>query len=350
MINLPVVKPKCGVVYVIGAGFSMALGYPLVNDLLIRLWEWNKFPKTLQDRLAKVIKFHHPGFNPSRRTSFPNIEQLLSEMMVNEDLFNASRSSPGGFTRDELTSIRSELLLSMSMWFHSIGSSINLKSECPEWLKKFKSMLRPEDTIISFNWDLVLEQLLFGAKLDASSYGFGPRNFKLPLILKPHGSLNWFHLESGGRLKPDKKFLLKPELGESFYVFTRYRQPKSKAGHDYMPVIIPPILNKSFQQGVQWETWRYSVASLSVAERVVFLGYSMPDADLHGRFIMQCGFHNQLDGVLKKDGKRSVPTTAASVTIVNPDRSAAARIESVAGAFNECVWEPMGVQLWVENY
>jgi hypothetical protein len=62
-------------VYVIGAGFSAGLGYPLT--LLQRLWP--KLDADLKRRLVKVVRFHHPRFDERRFSSFPNIEELLSE-------------------------------------------------------------------------------------------------------------------------------------------------------------------------------------------------------------------------------------------------------------------------------
>lgn len=325
----------------------MALGYPLVNDLLIRLWEWDGFPNDLRIQLEKVIRFHHPNFDPSRRTSYPNIELLLTEMMANEELFYASRSAPGKFSLKELLKTRQDLLQSMSSWFHSIYDLNVSKAQRPNWLNKFRSKLKPEDTLVSFNWDLVLEHLLYGAKLGPHSYGFGPNDTGLPTILKPHGSLNWFYGETGKNLKEAKRFLLEPKEGESVLVFKRYREPKTKVGRAYMPAIIPPVLNKSFEKGVPWETWQRTVGRLSVAKSVVFLGYSMPDADMHGRFIMRCGFYNQLHGEIR-NGTRSEPTGAASVVIVNPDRGAASRIES-AVAGTKCVWEPTSAEQWIDN-
>lgn len=50
-------------VYVIGAGFSAGLGYPLTFDLLLRLWprldQLGK--KQLRKDLEKVIRFHYPA-------------------------------------------------------------------------------------------------------------------------------------------------------------------------------------------------------------------------------------------------------------------------------------------------
>lgn len=337
---------RTGTVYVIGAGFSAALGYPLVNDLLIRLWEWGNFPETLRSSLHKVIAFHHPGFDPDRRTSFPNIEQLLSEMMVNEDLFDASRSAPGRFSFEQLVDIRRELLQVMADWFHSIYKLS--KKDRPVWLETFKNLVKPEDTLMSFNWDLVLEHLIYGTKLCGSSYGFGHHDPTLPLLVKPHGSLNWFDPGSGTKIKEEKRFELTPKSGSSFVVFKRFRAPSSKVGRTYMPMIVPPIFNKTFHHEIFRESWQTCVARISVARKVVFLGYSLPEADLHGRFILRCGFHNQADGVPTPNG-RATPTGKSEAIVVNPDRASATRIEGVVGKDVRCTWEPTLVQNWIEK-
>jgi hypothetical protein len=68
-------------VYVVGAGFSAGLGYPLTKSLPIDVWE--RLPVESREQLKLIIEFHHPAFTPARKTSFPDIEQLLTEMAVN---------------------------------------------------------------------------------------------------------------------------------------------------------------------------------------------------------------------------------------------------------------------------
>src|SRR5258708_19313536 len=87
-------------VYVIGAGFSVGLGYPLTKSLLIDAW--SRIPKDSRTQLKKIIEFHHPGFSSARALSFPNIEQLLTEMAVNLQMFDASRPAEGRFTKQQL--------------------------------------------------------------------------------------------------------------------------------------------------------------------------------------------------------------------------------------------------------
>ena len=93
-------------VYVVGAGFSAGLGYPLTKSLLIDVW--NRLEPEARLQLQKIIEFHHPAFTIERKTSFPDIEQLLTEIAVNLDLFDASRPAEGRFKKGYLETSREE--------------------------------------------------------------------------------------------------------------------------------------------------------------------------------------------------------------------------------------------------
>lgn len=335
-------------VYVIGAGFSAGLGFPLTSDLLVRLWD--RIDEPLKERLEQVISFHHPGFQPERFSSFPNVEQLLSEMLVNEELFDASRQYEGNFTKEDLQNLQRDLLLAISDWFHEIAKKVKLSTLRVPWLTEFRNrMFRENAAIISFNWDLILDALLFGKCIDQASYGFAGRQNEAPVLLKPHGSLNWFEETQGRFLKDGKRELIfERGSGHAVYAFREARAPKSKKGRLYSPLIIPPVYLKDFEKPVFGELWRNCTSTLSTARKVVFLGYSMPAADLHAQFIMRCGFKNQVDGELADAGRRTKPTGAAEVIVVNPDRGAAQRIEAVAGPQHKCRWisTPVGDLEW----
>lgn len=334
-------KPrKC--VYVIGAGFSAGLGYPLTSDLLVRLWR--RIHPPLKKKLKRVIEFHHPGFTPKSFTSFPNVEELLSEMMVNAELFKASRQYEGGFTLEDLRDLQRDLLLEITDWFHELGQNVTPGDPRDHpWLARFRDKVRNENAaIISFNWDLILDELLFGEDLSAESYGFSNPMTEGPVLLKPHGSLNWFEDSQGRFLSEQKKVRLFPlktplRTADRVYAFKEFRPPRSKHDRIYTPFIVPPVVLKRFEKKVFETLWKNCVSALSTAKKVVFLGYSMPSADVHAQFILRCGFDNQLQGVLI-DGGRSKSTGAAKVTIVNPDGSAARRIARVAGPKSRCKW------------
>jgi hypothetical protein len=336
-------KPKNSVVYVIGAGFSAGLGFPTIKSLLQDVW--SRLPTDDADQLADVIRFHHPDFNPAVATTYPNIEQLLSEMKANEDLFSASRPATGQFTVSTLRSCRKKLLLAIAEWFHELQRKA--LSSTPAWLSKIEERMIAEDAqIISFNWDLILDELLFDNSLSPSSYGFLPTTSGTR-ILKPHGSLNWYKSVPGRHLKADKTIPLFGTGDDAVLAFKPYRAPKSSR-RKYMPLIVPPVFNKDFTDPLFQHIWREAVGVLSTAAKVKFIGFSLADADFHARFILRCGFHNQIDGELLPSRKRSQPTGRAQVTVVDPLEQSRANIERVVGwPIEKCA---MTAEEWVASW
>ena len=200
-------EQKC--VYVVGAGFSKGLDYPLTSELLLQLWNRiEKYPQ-FKEELGRIIRFHHPRFNCCKPGSFPNVEEFLSEMVVNIELYDSSRPYEGNFTKEDLRRLQQTLLLKISDWFHEISRKTNLSAPSIQWLKKFRDRVRREKAvIISFNWNLILDRLLFGSHLDETSYGFSKESLEGPVLLKPHGSLNWFESDPGRYIKDTKKILI----------------------------------------------------------------------------------------------------------------------------------------------
>jgi hypothetical protein len=339
-------KKTC--VYVVGAGFSAGLGYPLTHDLLLRLW--TRFDEGSRRDLTKVIGFHHPGFNPERFTSYPNIEVLLSEMAVNEELFEASRQYSGRFTLEKLRDIQRDILLDIAAWFHELSEKVERNARHQEWLTQFREIVFDADAaIISFNWDLILDKLLFGEGLRAESYGLSSTMGEGPILLKPHGSLNWYDEKLAEHITDEKKVHLDETGGDTVYAFTEFRSPRSKVGRMYFPLIVPPVYLKRFDRPLFKALWQRCTSTLSTAQKVVFLGYSMPLADLHAQFILRCGFHNQVEGELEVGGKRKRASGPAEVIIVNPDRGAADRIAGMAGPGAKCSWVSEPAAEWVRT-
>jgi hypothetical protein len=90
-----------------------------------------------------------------------------------------------------------------------------------------------------------------------------------------------------------------------------------------------------------------ATSEISNAKKVVFPGYSVPDADLHTQFIVRCGFHNQVKGEVAESGARLGGSGPADVVIVNPDRGAAQRIASAVSARSKCDWISVPAVDWV---
>lgn len=334
------------IVYVVGAGFSAGLGYPLTKSLLIDVWD--QLEKPSRNQLKKIINFHHPAFDSKRKTSFPDIEQLLTEIHVNLSLFDSSRPAEGNFTKIQLEKAREELLFTIAEWFHDLYGQAGKFS----WLEPFVKRLKDENAaVLSFNWDLILDHLLFPEGISSEGYGLSNNNASGPLLLKPHGSLNWYEGSQINKVKDEKRITIfgKENEDDSIGAFRFPRAIKSKVGKRYTPLIIPPTYLKDFARPLFRRLWEKSTEILSMAKKLVFLGYSLPAADLHAQFIFRCGFHNQIEGRLKKDGTRHKATGSADVIIINPDQEAARRIECVAGPKITCSWVPKRIEKWLQE-
>ena len=278
--------------YVIGAGFSRGLGYPLMKDILARLWKYVDDTE-FKRRMARVIKFYYPNF---RGMNFPNVEELLTRMVVNEELLDSSRQHKGEFTKEDLRILQHILLLKISDWFHDILKRANPDSARFGWLYDFRDRVIQENAvIISFNWDLVLDQLLLEHNLSASSYGLSRTLSQGPVLLKPHGSLNWFEKNPGRFITDGKRTrIFYRKRSTRVYAFREFRAPVSTTDREYPPLIVPPLYSKDFTKPVFTTLWQNCTRFLSTASRVTFIGYSMPATDLHAQLIMRLGFHNQL--------------------------------------------------------
>lgn len=325
----------------VGAGLSAGLGFPTIRDLLPKLWD--RLDDNAAADLAKVIRFHHPDFNANRSETYPTIEQLLSEMKANADLFDSTRPATGGFTSDELEARRAMLLQELAGWFHELKWTA-LKAK-PIWLRSLVAAMKSERaSVISFNWDLILDELLFGSALDKSSYGLDRRK-RGPRLIKPHGSLNWYNRNTATPIKKEKKFSLAGTGEAEVFGFRPLRAPKSTRGRQYMPLIIPPVYAKQFEGPLFQKLWQETVRVLSTATEVRFLGFSLAEADFHARFVLRCGFYNQEHGALNQSAEREPPTGRAKVVVVDRSDAPLARIRSVVGW--DCEFNQKDIGNWI---
>jgi hypothetical protein len=337
-------------VYIIGAGFSADLGYPLTSHLLPRVKR--RLSKDLKSRFEKIVRFHHPGWD-GRGATLPDIEELLTELSANEELLPALRSD-GPFKVHDIQTVREELLYELALWFHEIhlAHPPDRHEILERFMKKLKSSKNP--VVISFNWDYELDREMFGpgktpSTINPGDYGLNQGQIAVPALLKPHGSLNWYPSPPARHIREDLRVRLWKRTAHepSIYCFLRWREPHSKEGRHYVPWIVPPTHWKRFDSPMMQHIWKRCVDSLSTARKIYFLGYSLPVADWHSRYIIRCGFHNQIDGLPIAKGDRATPTERAKVTVVNPDKSAFQRIESACGV--KCRWIDKTLKEWLNE-
>jgi hypothetical protein len=319
----------------------------MTNDLLLKVW--GRLGKSFRKQLTLIIKFHHPEFEPERKTTFPELEPLLSAMEANRTLFDRTRTAIGNFKPDDISHASNKLLWHVAKWFDEIHQNVRINAKSHTWLLKFARHVKQENsTIISFNWDLVLDQILLEPSTIKEQYGFADEP-SAPMLLKPHGSLNWFNGNQAQYIKNGKVVLLAKKESEATYAFTEFRSPLSKKGRQYDPLIVPPHYMKRFDRPGLSNVWNACVRKLSTAKEIVFIGYSQPPSDFHARFMLRCAFHNAVDGVILAPNKRSKASGPPAVIVVNPDQSSARRIESITTPAAAFRWVPSTARTWIES-
>jgi len=148
------------------------------------------------------------------------------------------------------------------------------------------SNLAPRDTIITFNYDLLIEESFPNEHLWTPRGGYGEgfhgitsgwckkwfENRKASMeaaskiqLLKLHGSINWTLYKTGEvRLKP-RPFVARTRGGAPVFEDVS---------------ILPPGWNKQINKNPYKQFWREARLKLENCDSVVVLGYSLPEADL----------------------------------------------------------------------
>jgi hypothetical protein len=170
-----------------------------------------------------------------------------------------------------------------------ILSSIEANVRGPNLYQRMVTKLEPHDTILTLNYDTLLDSALVDAGWDPSKgYGLTGGTGKIqwtrarpPLanslahvkLLKLHGSLNWYVRGSFERLgdvfekKPSKVLISQP--------------PRINEMGGFVRQIVPPIYGKFFAHK-HWQTlWTEAHSALVGAENLVVIGCSLVDTDFH---------------------------------------------------------------------
>ncbi|HMI64888.1 MAG TPA: SIR2 family protein [Cyclobacteriaceae bacterium] len=170
-------------------------------------------------------------------------------------------------------------------------SHFDANNETRKVYRNFNNLLlRARDSIVSFNYDIILEKSL----PTSSNWYYVPlRQTGIPLF-KPHGSINW-RIKKNGQLR----FLKNPTnaaviIAPTHLKFVSINQAESqpKAGFFNQANEIPKI-------------WSEMEKDMRQAKALVFIGYSFPDADLYFSSVMRSVFEAANKNIL--------------ILIVNPD-------------------------------
>ena len=335
-------------VYILGAGFSVAAGLPVTATFLTKMREahpWLDHPMRVAEAMAiaDVFKLRKAAAAAAHRVRMDveNIEDLFSFASATEQgqrATNVVRAIAGTL---DYCSLRQPLVREVRLSPQAADGSSGIPVP-GDWRSHYRDkssneslfvsvyetglaamlgLVRPgprtDNTIITFNYDLVVERAL--RKLNVL-YSYGWRNKRaiyaddsvspggMP-VLKLHGSVNWL----AGAKQPT--------------AYAEYEDVRKAGG---APLLVPPSWAKDFA-GVLLDVWNEAVERLSTATRIVIIGFSMPSTDTHFKYLLSAGLRENvsLREILFITPDKAVPARAVEMfTEYAPVRTVDKRFEN----------------------
>jgi hypothetical protein len=286
-------------VYFMGAGATKAdfPAAPLGDELLHAILVGDHADQPLRTLLSGM--FEESALLKSAR---PDRRPRLDDVFTLVDAYLAGRApSPGGFPHEELVAMRGSLIA-------AIGKAIAAALPAPSGpiSDRFAQLaMAATSVVISTNYDIVMDNALYrghnfnyGVPVRASIEPVGARpagdfraedahHFapiymhdlvgygKTPL-LKLHGSLNWLYCPRCDELDitPQEKGALFPAVRPEYG-----RCCRQDCTARYESVLVGPSLEQRYEHRILRDTWAQAERELLVAQFLVIIGYSLPEAD-----------------------------------------------------------------------
>lgn len=313
-------------VIILGAGFSYDAGIPMLSNFIERMWEYSirgvagDTNLTSEDKsiLSEALDIRREMDGYHGRVAFDdrNIEDILSMLAFN---------LLGGGTSD-----RNKLKAFTNAISKTIELACNVKhpgiptgprpqytaiSDGNEIYRRFwKTMFewhkrgQALPTIITFNYDLVLERALLQVLTNKYyNHHDNPvpfKNISLDYQYKQFPQQNYeVNYTRYGNFESIEGTVLKhsdtPSQHDSAHIellklHGSLNFPKSKLDSDLPsitsvienPYILPPVSNKQ-SNGSGNQSWKTALQRLREAKNVVFVGYSLPKTDMYMQFFLK---------------------------------------------------------------
>lgn len=291
--------------FVLGAGVSASCGIPVAQNILrAAVDRLENSDIAARDKIHKLLDYLYPSFSTALR-NYPNIEDFMNLLEMAQQVNSEDFIKSSIWPVEDLKEVEAGVLQSVTDYLWAQMKHCDLDP-----LKKFVShVLRPRDTIVTFNWDVTLERAL--SEDDKLNFWYEPTTDVL--LLKPHGSIDWF--------RPDKlpaeiaKSALR-KIDDELSVYPEFTLAKHKTMKTQPPVIVPPIAQKDFTGSFFRQTWKRVYRAVSRATEVYFIGYSLPKEDQFARLVLSRALRNNTLRANRGEKKGLI------MRVVNPDETA----------------------------
>lgn len=348
-------------VFILGAGFSKQAGMPLATELLPFIE--NQFKEYDQDDALAWLGWLKQRINWLEKTSSVqtgsfNIEQIFDLAYFDVMAWRLKHHTCKlGRNAGDVPYQAAE---DISAWLSHMEDNLRdiiwdrqkLCQQNVQTIVEFIKHLRPNDIVLTFNYDTLLESCLSGQNIDWR-YGFDIEDKKNGIIiLKMHGSINWI-------LAPRNKY-------ENFGYLSLFKKedknrndanfPSGDNEWDYVLLQVPDksvglrIENRDLQSSAKpfylaigglgrykpldevpglGEVWVKAMSSLLKAEKIYIVGFSLSAFDTMARL-------HFAGAMCDRQEKKKVPP---NIIVIDPcDKDPTLNFQSVFGSNTPIKW------------
>ena len=343
--------PTRDVVFILGAGASHPDGVPLQRDILPHIISKNIFEINESETGKVVIDFIKDNFKfDEEKNIYPELEAVFGFI---DYFIQHNESLNSKYTNDKIIRIK-EYLIKL---IHYI---VNLETdkESRHYNQFWEALVRhaPNSSIITLNYDTLLEQsfeFLFKnygyldycipfmnyekiPELDQYNFWINPREPVLvdesenpiPIkLIKLHGSLNWKYCNCCNQtlLTPwDRKIdLIRGKfMGYTYPDNQEYEFLCPIDGTEFQTLIMPPSYLKTLHHPIITQLLGEAARELRLTKKVVFIGYSLSNADIHIKALLKKSIQKELEIVVVNPKKKesmdlNYKSLSSNVTFIN---------------------------------
>lgn len=310
------------VVYFLGAGASKNFGYPLTGDIMPEILSGLKANNLFFHSAAKTQRageeqylfleyFYtlYPGLRnvdeKMEKERIPNITEVLS--MVDHCCFYNIPPHPDLSDQhlEQFRSLINRAIGELMLEYEEKPYTPHEKQLLDSFVSPIRQGRNPGDslTFITTNYDLVIDNEIQNELLvDKVDYGITYRSvFDSSLANTPmessvkyyklHGSLNWLRCSLCGH------FYINPYgciIHQAFKEETDHENTCICSDHLRLKtVLVSPSLVRDIRDSNLLQIWRSALESIRVADKLVFIGYSLPAEDLAIKSIIMRGLNGR---------------------------------------------------------
>jgi hypothetical protein len=281
-------------VIVLGAGASKVDGAPLQFDLLREyfLSEKSSLETPMKAELQSFFQAFY-GIDTGLvdgNTEFPTFEEVLGTLelaLARNENFRVSEQAAHDWDQRRIQECRSHVVaLICSILARKLGSGPGSSGVWHDRLVQNIPRTESNTSFISFNYDLLIDNALAAGNYTVD-YG---TVFANPIqeigarigLYKLHGSLNWLRCPICGALTNTGDI-----KGASYPTEQRPRCRTVNCNAATTPIVIPPTFFKVMSDFHLQQVWHVTEQTIAAADRIYFCGYSLPDADMHIRYLLK---------------------------------------------------------------